>query len=72
MLAVSRVETGHYVHFTKSGGYIENLIDGSRIPMQLKNGVYVIKLWVKVAGKPKAKGNVLGTLSGGPRQAPQP
>ncbi len=33
LLAVSRLtETGHYVHFTSAGGYIENLTDGSRIP----------------------------------------
>ncbi len=73
LLAVSRLtETGHYVHFTSTGGYIENLQYGSRIPMYLKNGVYIIKLWVKVSGTTWAGRNELASLSGGMRQAQRP
>lgn len=56
ILAVSRlVAMGHKVQFTNSGGYIENERDGSKIPMHLKHGVYVINLWVK-AGTPGSTG----------------
>ena len=73
LLAVSRLtETGHYVHFNSNGGYIENKTDGSKIPMHLKNGVYVIKLWVRVSGTTWAYHNELGSLSGGTRQAQRP
>ena len=70
LLAVSRLtETGHYVHFTSTGGYIENKSDGSRISMYLKNSVYIIKLWVNVQGKAWAIRKDLASLSGGMRQA---
>jgi hypothetical protein len=73
LLAVSRLtETGHYVHFTSTGGYIENKTDGSRIPMHLKNGVYIIKLWVRVSGTAWAYHNELASLSGGTRPARRP
>ena len=73
LLAVSRLtETGHYVHFTSTGGYIENKTDGSRIPMHLKNGVYIIKLWVRVSGTAWANHNDLASLSGGTRPARRP
>jgi hypothetical protein len=63
LIAVSRlVETGHRVHFEERGGYIENLKDGSRIPMVLKRGVYVIKLRVR---RPRGAATWLAPLSGG-------
>ncbi len=40
------------MHFTSAGGHIANTKDGSKIDVQLKNGVYIIKLWVKTSGKP--------------------
>ena len=73
LLAVSRLTvTGHRVNFTKTGGYIENKTDGSRIPMHLKNGVYIIKLWVRVSGTAWANHNDLASLSGGTRPARRP
>ena len=73
LLAVSRLtETGHYVHFTSTGGYIENKLDGSKIPMHLKNGVCIIKLWVRVSGTAWAYHNELASLSGGTRPARRP
>ena len=62
LLAVSRLtETGHYVHFTSTGGYIENLTDGSRIPM------YIIKLWVKTSSTAWASRSDLAALSAAKR-----
>ena len=73
LLAVSRLtETGHYVHFTSTGGYIENKTDGSRIPMHLKNGVYIIKLWVKASSTAWTGRRELASLSGGTRPAMRP
>jgi hypothetical protein len=73
LLAVSRLtETGHYVHFTSSGGYIKNKKDGCRIPMHSKNGVYVIRLWVRVTGLAWASRSELAALSGGMRPATRP
>ena len=73
LLAVSRLaETGHRAHFTKDGGYLENVKDGTKIPMYQKNGVYMIKLWVKRSAGTRAREEVLASLSGGPRQACEP
>ena len=72
LLAVSRLPaTGHEVRFTPTGGFIENKKDGIRIPMEMKNGVYIIKLWIRK----KARSNecddsaTLEMLFGGQRQA---
>ena len=40
--------------------------------MHLKNGVYIIKLWVRVSGAAWAYHNELATLSGGTRPARRP
>ena len=47
LLATSQLGSmGYFVGLGKYGGYIENTKDGSRIPVRLKNGIYMIKLWV--------------------------
>jgi hypothetical protein len=70
LLAVSRLtETGHRVNFTKIGGYIENINDGSRIPMILKRGVYIIRLRVRVM---RGSHRELAMFSGGRRQVARP
>jgi hypothetical protein len=67
LLAVSRLtETGHRVFFDKDGGYIENRQDGSKIPMILKDGVYIIKLRIRAQRQQRTE---LGQLSGGMWQA---
>ncbi len=70
LIAVSRlVETGHRVHFTEHGAHIENLKDGSCIPMVLKRGVYGIKLRVR---RQRGSSQELAPLSGGTWQAGWP
>jgi hypothetical protein len=64
---VSRLaETGHRVFFDSGGGYIENKKDGSKIPMIIKNGVYIIRLRIRAQRQQHTE---LGQLSGGMWQA---
>jgi hypothetical protein len=38
---------GRFVGSDENGGYIESLQDGIKILVRLKNGVCMIKLWVR-------------------------
>ena len=52
LLSVRRVvEKGGTVVFAKGGGYIEDA-QGERIWMEEKQGMYVVKVWVKRDGAP--------------------
>jgi hypothetical protein len=48
LLATSQLGAiGRFVGSDENGGYIESLQDGIKILVRLKNGVCMIKLWVR-------------------------
>ena len=44
-------EMGNRVIFGRSGGVVQNLQSGSETPFYRKNGIYILSMWVKDAGK---------------------
>ena len=48
LLSVRKVvSAGNRVVFDEDGSYIENKVDGTRMWMGEKNGMYTLKMWVK-------------------------
>ena len=51
LLSVSKATaTGNRVVFDSAGSYIENKSSGERSWLQEKNGMYMLRLWVKKEG----------------------
>ena len=47
LLSVSKtVKAGNRVVFDEDGSYIENKKDGTRTPIEWRNGGYALKVWV--------------------------
>ena len=51
LLSVRRVtQAGNRVVFEEDGGWIEDVASGERMWMKQKDGMYLLKLWVKKGG----------------------
>ena len=55
-MSVSAIcEMGNRVIFGRSGGVVQNLQSGSETPFYRKNGIYILSMWVKDAGKSRGE-----------------
>ena len=52
LLSVKKVtKAGHRVVLEEDGGYIEDKVTKEKMWLRQENGMYLLKLWVKKAGK---------------------